>query len=61
MVFSVVTDITMLCILQSFINLLSKLLAEAENLTILTSLIIFSAVVQRNYGLNVSYFDLIIP
>lgn len=61
MVFSVVIDITMLSILQSFINLLSKLLAETENLTILTSLIIFSAVVQRNYGLNVSFFDLIIP
>lgn len=61
MVFSVVIDITMLSILQSFINLLSKLLAETENLTILTSLIVFSAVVRRNYGLNVSFFDLIIP
>lgn len=61
MVFPVVIDITMLSILQSFINLLSKLLAETESLTILTSLIIFSAVVQRNYGLNVSFFDLIVP
>lgn len=48
MVFSAVINITVLNILQKFINFLSKLIAEAENFAILTSQIFFPAVTQRN-------------
>lgn len=49
MVFSLVVNVTVLSILQSLINLLSKLLVETENLTILASHITFPAVVQISY------------
>lgn len=61
MVFSLVVNVTVLSILQSLINLLSKLLVETENLTILASHITFPAVVQISYDKMWHFFKLVIP